>query len=61
MELNPYATYLSGQDPIPVLTSTAERLQSLTATLTGAKCGKPIGGENVAGDGRKEQTADILE
>jgi hypothetical protein len=37
MELNPYASYLNGQDPIPVLTSTAERLQTLTASLTGAQ------------------------
>jgi hypothetical protein len=37
MELNPYASYLNGQDPIPVLTSTAERLRALTANLTGAQ------------------------
>ena len=41
MELNPYATYLNGQDPIPVLTSTAERLQSLTADLTSAQINTP--------------------
>jgi uncharacterized damage-inducible protein DinB len=37
MELNPYASYLNGQDPIPVLTTTAERLRALTASLTGAQ------------------------
>jgi hypothetical protein len=37
MELNPYASYLNGQDPIPVLTTTAERLHTLTAGLTGAQ------------------------
>jgi hypothetical protein len=36
MELNPYAKYLSGQDPIPVLTTTADRLRALTASLNGA-------------------------
>ena len=37
MELNPYASYLNGQDPIPVLTTTAERLRTLTAGLSGAQ------------------------
>jgi hypothetical protein len=37
MELNPYAIYLNGKDPIPVLTSTSERLHTLTAPLTGAQ------------------------
>jgi hypothetical protein len=41
MELNPYASYLNGQDPIPVLTSSAERLQTLTAGLTGAQINTP--------------------
>src|SRR3981081_1968218 len=41
MELNPYATYLNGKDPIPVLTSTAEHLQTLTANLTGAQINPP--------------------
>jgi uncharacterized damage-inducible protein DinB len=36
MELNPYAKYLSGQDPIPVLTTTADRLRALAAGLNGA-------------------------
>jgi uncharacterized damage-inducible protein DinB len=34
MELNPYAKYLDGQDPIPVLFATAERLRTLTGSLT---------------------------
>ena len=37
MELNPYASYLNGQDPIPVLTTTAERLHAITAGLSGAQ------------------------
>ncbi len=41
MELNPYAIYLNGQDPIPVLTTTAERLHALTARLTGAQINAP--------------------
>src|SRR5260370_30429068 len=41
MELNPYASYLNGQDPIPVLTTTAERLQALTAGLTGSQINTP--------------------
>jgi hypothetical protein len=41
MELNPYAPYLNGQDPIPVLTTTSERLQQLTAHLTGAQVNTP--------------------
>jgi len=41
MELNPYASYLNGQDPIPVLTTTAERLQTLTAGLTGSQINTP--------------------
>jgi uncharacterized damage-inducible protein DinB len=41
MELNPYAIYLNGQDPIPVLTTTIERLQTLTADLTGAQINTP--------------------
>jgi uncharacterized damage-inducible protein DinB len=34
MELNPYAAYLGGQDPIPILTVTAEMLFSLTRPLS---------------------------
>ncbi|WP_158944517.1 DinB family protein [Granulicella sp. S190] len=41
MELNPYATYLNGYDPIPVLTSTSERLHALTANLSGAQINTP--------------------
>jgi hypothetical protein len=37
MELNPYAGFLNGKDPIPVLTNTAGRLQALTAGLTDAQ------------------------
>jgi uncharacterized damage-inducible protein DinB len=37
MELNPYEKFLTGQEPIPVLTSTADRLFELTAPLSGAK------------------------
>jgi uncharacterized damage-inducible protein DinB len=41
MELNPYASYLDGQDPIPVLTTTAERLRALTAPLSGTQINNP--------------------
>jgi hypothetical protein len=41
MELNPYAKYLDGHDPIPVLTSTSERLHTLTAPLTGTQINTP--------------------
>jgi len=34
MELNPYAKYLDGQDPVAILFATAERLRSFTATLS---------------------------
>jgi uncharacterized damage-inducible protein DinB len=37
MELNPYEKFLTGQEPIPVLTSTADRLYELTAPLSGAR------------------------
>ena len=37
MELNPYEKFLAGQEPIPVLTSTADRLADLTAPLSGAQ------------------------
>lgn len=36
MELNPYAVYLGGQDPIPVITLTSELLHSLIDPLTAA-------------------------
>ena len=31
MPLNPYASFLDGRDPIPVLSSTAERIRELTS------------------------------
>ena len=34
MELNPYARYLGGEDPIPVLFTTVGRLQTLVAPLS---------------------------
>ena len=37
MELNPYEKFLAGQEPIPVLTSTADHLAELTAALSGAQ------------------------
>jgi len=37
MELNPYERFLAGQEPIPVLTTTADRLYELTAPLSGAQ------------------------
>jgi uncharacterized damage-inducible protein DinB len=37
MELNPYAAFLGGQDPIPVITETAERLHSLIDPLSAAQ------------------------
>ena len=37
MDLNPYARFLGEQDPIRVLTTTAESLRSLTAKLSGAQ------------------------
>jgi hypothetical protein len=37
MELNPYASYLGDRDPIPVLASTAERIRTLTSSLTEAQ------------------------
>jgi len=41
MELNPYAIYLNDQDPIPVLPTTAGRLQTLAAGLTEAQINTP--------------------
>src|SRR5580700_5458250 len=34
MELNPYASFLSGQEPVPVLSTTAGRLRAIVAPLT---------------------------
>jgi uncharacterized damage-inducible protein DinB len=36
MELNPYAVYLGGQDPIPIITRTAELLHLLIDPLSAA-------------------------
>jgi hypothetical protein len=33
MELNPYATFLNGQDPVAVLNATASRIRTITSTL----------------------------
>ncbi|HWW23678.1 MAG TPA: DinB family protein [Edaphobacter sp.] len=37
MDLNPYAKFLDGTEPIPVLTTTIDRLRALTASLTPAQ------------------------
>ncbi len=37
MELNPYAKFLGGKDPLPVLTTTVERIRTLTAPLSPAR------------------------
>ena len=34
MQINPYAKYLAGQDPLPILFATAERLYTHTAPLS---------------------------
>jgi hypothetical protein len=41
MELNPYASYLNGEEPVPVLKTTAARIRTLTAGLTGARINTP--------------------
>jgi hypothetical protein len=41
MELNPYATYLNGEEPVPVLKTTAARIRTLTANLTDAQINAP--------------------
>jgi len=41
MQLNPYAKFLDGRDPIPVLTSTSERLHTLIALLSGSQVNIP--------------------
>jgi hypothetical protein len=41
MDLNPYAKFLGGQEPIPVLTTTVGCLHSLTASLTPAQIDYP--------------------
>ena len=42
MELNPYEKFRAGQEPIPVLTSTADRLYALTTPLSGAQIDRPV-------------------
>jgi len=37
MELNPYASYLKGEEPVPFLKTTAARIRTLTAGLTDAQ------------------------
>ncbi|WP_260706510.1 DinB family protein [Edaphobacter flagellatus] len=37
MELNPYASYLGDQDPVPVITATPDRIRSLIAPLSAAQ------------------------
>ncbi len=37
MEVNPYAKFLDGRDPIPVITSTADRLRALAEPLSPAQ------------------------
>jgi hypothetical protein len=41
MELNPYAKFLDGQNPVPILATTAERIRALTAGLTTAQINTP--------------------
>jgi uncharacterized damage-inducible protein DinB len=41
MDLNPYAKFLEGRDPIPVITSTADHLRALTEPLSPAQADAP--------------------
>ena len=41
MDLNPYAKFLDGRDPIPVITSTADHLRDLTGPLSPAQADVP--------------------
>jgi hypothetical protein len=41
MELNPYAKFLDGQNPVPILAATAERIRALTAGLTTGQINTP--------------------
>jgi uncharacterized damage-inducible protein DinB len=43
MELNPYAKYLDGQDPVPVLSATANRLRALAADLSSEQVNRAPG------------------
>ncbi len=40
MELNPYASFLNGQDPLPILAETAEQIRAFTAGLSTEQIGK---------------------
>lgn len=41
MELNPYASFLNGQDPLPVLNATASRIRTITSALNPAQINTP--------------------
>lgn len=41
MELNPYASYLGGQDPIPVIAATADRIRAFIAPLSTTQIDQP--------------------
>jgi len=41
MDLNPYAKFLEGRDPIPVITSTADHLRAVTEPLSPAQADAP--------------------
>jgi uncharacterized damage-inducible protein DinB len=41
MDLNPYAKFLDGRDPIPVITSTADHLRAVTEPLSPAQADAP--------------------
>ena len=41
MELNPYAKFLGGKEPVPILTTTVERIRALTAPLSAADVNRP--------------------
>jgi uncharacterized damage-inducible protein DinB len=41
MDLNPYAKFLDGRDPIPVITSTTDHLRALTEPLSPAQADAP--------------------
>ncbi|HEY6376405.1 MAG TPA: DinB family protein [Edaphobacter sp.] len=41
MDLNPYASYLDGRDPIPVITSTTEHIRTLLEPLSPAQADAP--------------------
>jgi uncharacterized damage-inducible protein DinB len=41
MELNPYAKFLGDSEPLPILTTTVERLRGLTDSLSAAQIDRP--------------------